>query len=197
MLPLVEKLLDVWTLRSLGLRDRTPLLQGSWGVAEASAENLKVIVALVPQLGVGCRGSRMEKSLVYSAANHLCGPQGGRSRGCGDLRCRPTDWGELGGTKRTRYVVHVGRGHLPLASLASSFATIWDILLSSFDSSVEEGDGGGSGGGGGEDGFTVDCRRARGSERMRTLHSVFLLCGDNRTLVHLPALTAALLPRDP
>lgn len=70
----------------------------------------------------------------------------------------PTDWGELGRTERTGDVVHVGRGHLPLASLASCFATVWDLLLSGFDSSVEKGDGGGGGGGGGEDGFTVDCR---------------------------------------
>lgn len=100
-------------------------------------------------------------------------PGEGRTRGAGEVRCRPTDWGELGRTERTGDVVHIGRGHLPLASLASCFATVWDILLSGFDSSVEEGDGGGGGGGSREDWFTVDCRRERGSERMRTLHSVF------------------------
>lgn len=55
-LPLVEKLLDVWTLRSLGLRDGAALLQGSWGIAEASSENLQVVVALVAQLAVSCGG---------------------------------------------------------------------------------------------------------------------------------------------
>lgn len=75
MLPLVEKLLDVWTLRSFGLRDRASLLERSWGVAEASAEDLQVIVALVPELGVSCRCFRMEKSLIDSAVVYLCGPQ--------------------------------------------------------------------------------------------------------------------------
>lgn len=72
---MVEKLLDVWPLGAFGLRDGAPLLQGSRGVAEASAENLQVIVALVPQLGVSCGGSRTERSLIYSAVNRLSGPQ--------------------------------------------------------------------------------------------------------------------------
>lgn len=106
----------------------------------------------------------------------------------------PTNWGELGGTERTGDVVHVGRG-----GLASRFASVWDVLLGGFDSPVEERDGGGGGGGGGEDGFTVNWGKRRRERERESEDIAQLVSGvwDNRTLVHLPALTAALLLRDP
>jgi len=61
--PLVQQFLDVWPLRALRLGDRAPLLQGSWSVAEATAEDLQVGVTLVAQLGVGCGTQRWESEL--------------------------------------------------------------------------------------------------------------------------------------
>lgn len=45
--------MDVWPLGAFRFSDRAPFLEGTRSVAEASAENLQVCIALVPELRVG------------------------------------------------------------------------------------------------------------------------------------------------
>lgn len=93
----------------------------------------------------------------------------------------PTDWGELGGTEGTGDVVHVGRRDLPVATLASSSASVCSILFNGFYPSLKERDGGRGGGGGGEDGLAVDCGETE-TEKMGRGFCVMATVTTHRTL---------------
>lgn len=166
--------MDVRPLWAFRLGDGAPFLQGPRGVAEAPAQNFQVIVTLVSELRVCCGGWRWEEVLIYFTRNPPRGLQSKATSARAEQKQNkrktdgfedvgPTDWSELGGTEGTGDVVHVGRRDLPVATLASSSASICSILFNGFPPSLKERHGGRGGGGGGEDGFAVDCG---GTEKM-------------------------------